>query len=373
MRRRFRGALCAPLFVFSCAPAAAAYPVDTALHGQAVRTTVDSPLAQYALQHYLQGQRRDPAQDAVLDQLVAGLPAGVPDRAALATITQAHSADLATALFADRLLREPRNVQLQGLFARKLADLEERRKPVIAPAYRVLLAPGWLYIKNPGSGADFARPRKVLSEVGIDHVLLPTEESGAIEQNAAIIAAQIRAYSAAGRPLIIVSASKAGPEVGEALHLLSRDKLAHKVRAWINIGGILHGSPLADRAERAPLRWMAALLAPLKGWTLRSIDSMRTDISRRRVRNWPLPANLLTINFLGVPFSGNITRAADYGYQKMKMLGPNDGLTLLPDAIAPSSLTIVQLGLDHYYLDPKIDLKTAALAQAVMQRLGADR
>ncbi len=376
MPRLFQGALLAPLFLcmaLSAHAQPAAYAVDTALHGQPLRTSVDGALAQYALQHYLQGRRNDSAKDAELDRLVRSLPAGVPDHATLAAITRTHSADLATALFAERLLREPRNAQLQALFASNFADLDAGRKPAVSPTYRVLLAPGWLYLKNPGSGADFARPRKILADVGIDQALLPTEESGTIEENAAIIAAQIRAYSTAGRPLIVVSASKAGPEVGEALSLLSREKHAHRVRAWLNIGGILQGSPLADRAERAPLRWMALLLSPLKGWNLASIDSMRTAVSRERYQNWRLPRDLLVINFLGVPFSGNITQAADYGYQKMKALGPNDGLTLLPDAIAPNSLTIVQLGLDHYYLDPKIDLKTAALAQTVMRRLDADR
>ena len=377
MPRFFRGVLCTPLFLcVACAASARdapRYAVDSALHGQAVRTTVDSELAQYALQHYLRGERVDPAQDAALDRLVRELPAGTPDRAALAAITQRHSADVAAALLADRLLREPRNARLQAAFARNFEALDAGRRPAVVPAYRVLLAPGWLYRRNPGSGADFARPRKVLADAGVDNVLLPTLEDGTVEHNAAIIAEQIRAYSEGGRPLILVSASKAGPEVGEALSLLTRANAAHSVRAWLNIGGILQGSPLADRAEKPPGRWLALLLAPFRHWSLASIDSMSTRVSRPRFARWRLPRELLVINFLGLPFSGNITRAADYGYQRMKALGPNDGLTLLPDALAPDSLTLVQLGLDHYYLDPKIDLKTAALAQTVMQRLEAAR
>ncbi|MGH8528251.1 MAG: hypothetical protein ACRETN_00180 [Nevskiales bacterium] len=355
------------------ASGAAGHPVDTLLHGQPVRTIVDSELAQYALAHYFSGERLNPAHDATLDALLQGLPAGPPERESLARITQAHSADLATALVAERLLREPRNRLLQELFARSVEDLDSGKKPAMQPIYRVLFAPGWLYQRNPKSGADFAKPRKVLTTMGIDNALLPTLESGTIEENAHILAEQIRRYSESGRPLILVSASKAGPEVGEALALLTRRKAPHRVRAWVNIGGILQGSPLADRAAHAPLRWIAALLAPVKGWNLASIDNMRTAISRERFRNWRLPRELLAINFLGVPFSGNITAAADYGYQKMKTLGPNDGLTLLPDAIAPNSVTIVQLGLDHYYLDPRIDIKTAALAQTVMRRLDAER
>ena len=37
----------------------------------------------------------------------------------------------------------------------------------------------------------------------------------------------------------------------------------------------------------------------------------------------------------------------------MRPLGPNDGLTPLIDVLAHGGRTIVQLGLDHYYRDPK--------------------
>jgi hypothetical protein len=37
--------------------------------------------------------------------------------------------------------------------------------------------------------------------------------------------------------------------------------------------------------------------------------------------------------------------------------------------IFPGGITIVELGLDHYFQDKEIDLKTAALAQTVITRL----
>jgi hypothetical protein len=42
--------------------------------------------------------------------------------------------------------------------------------------------------------------------------------------------------------------------------------------------------------------------------------------------------------------------------------GPNDGVVLLTDVIAPGSLTVVALGSDHFLAeDPEIDRKSVAL------------
>jgi hypothetical protein len=50
--------------------------------------------------------------------------------------------------------------------------------------------------------------------------------------------------------------------------------------------------------------------------------------------------------------------------------GPNDGLTLLSDIIAPSILTIIALGSDHFFAeDHRINDKTVALAKVVISCL----
>jgi hypothetical protein len=56
----------------------------------------------------------------------------------------------------------------------------------------------------------------------------------------------------------------------------------------------------------------------------------------------------------------------------MRALGPNDGLTPLIDVLAHGGRTIVQVGLDHYYRDPELDLKTVALALTVASELGSE-
>ena len=72
-----------------------------------------------------------------------------------------------------------------------------------------------------------------------------TKDDGPIETNADLVIAAIRARAQSGRRLIIVSASKSGPEVALALTKLGPAETRH-VAAWINTVGALQGTPMAD-------------------------------------------------------------------------------------------------------------------------------
>jgi hypothetical protein len=62
-----------------------------------------------------------------------------------------------------------------------------------------------------------------------------------------------------------------------------------------------------------------------------------------------------------------VSERARPGYVRLRKEGPNDGLTPIVDEILPGSVTIVELGLDHFYWHPEMPLRTVALAQAVIQ------
>ena len=75
------------------------------------------------------------------------------------------------------------------------------------------------------------------------------------------------------------------------------------------------------------------------------------------------------MNYLGIPLSGQLSDQARGGYSLLRAEGPNDGLTYLVDAIAPDSVTIPELGVDHFFRRSDIDLKTLALARAVTRHI----
>jgi hypothetical protein len=79
---------------------------------------------------------------------------------------------------------------------------------------------------------------------------------------------------------------------------------------------------------------------------------------------------ILVINYLGLSLSGQLSKYSKDKYPLLISEGPNDGLTLLSDIIAPNSLTIIALGSDHFFAeDHRINDKTVALAKVVISYL----
>jgi hypothetical protein len=55
----------------------------------------------------------------------------------------------------------------------------------------------------------------------------------------------------------------------------------------------------------------------------------------------------------------------------MRDLGPNDGLTMLVDQLLPGGLAIVEPGVDHYFDHPDRELRSLALLEVLLKRIGA--
>jgi hypothetical protein len=55
----------------------------------------------------------------------------------------------------------------------------------------------------------------------------------------------------------------------------------------------------------------------------------------------------------------------------MRDLGPNDGLTMLVDQLLPGGLAIVEPDVDHYFDHPDRELRSLALLEVLLKRLGA--
>jgi hypothetical protein len=73
-----------------------------------------------------------------------------------------------------------------------------------------------------------------------------------------------------------------------------------------------------------------------------------------------IPRSILTVQYVGAPLSGQLVKPTSRRYQALRAQGPNDGLTLLSDELIEGGIAITDIGLDHYFRDPVIDLKSAA-------------
>jgi hypothetical protein len=355
-----------PAFVFfaSCA----GLPVRGSVGGQTIETRVDTEVARYYLANYLAGKRSDALLDERIDRVYQNSHDGLPDRNKLKSLSEDFSIDFAALYLADRIAHNPLNRRFRSAFdqehayARKTFPECRLKLPAVAADYEVVLIPGYLYKRHPVTGADFAAPRAALQRVGLAYHFVETDEDGAIEANANLVAVTIRARPRTGRRLIIVSASKSGSEVALALTQLGPTETRH-VAAWINIVGTLQGSPLADENL-----WQQ-LEDTIGEVDIAGVESLTTQRSRQRFRAFRIPEHVLVVNYIGIPLMGTISSLARTGYLQLRDYGPNDGLSLLSDLIVPGGLTLAELGRDHFLLDDHLDVTTVALAITVIRWL----
>ncbi|HSF04693.1 MAG TPA: hypothetical protein VLG10_02785 [Methylomirabilota bacterium] len=316
-------------------------------------------LHQHPTATLVSGQDLDPAAD--LRRL--------PDQAGLRGLAEEVSLDFAALAFARALGADARSRTLQAAFDEYLREGAARSEEMLRQPggfpYTVLFAPAWLYRSHPEVGADFGRQRQLLERLGIPHRLIPNPESASVEDNAAAIAAAVRETGCAEGLLILVSISKSGAEVALALSRLLAPAEAACVAGWLNTGGALGGTPLADAALRPPASWLTNLVLWFNGWNRAGLLSMATGPSRERLEGARLPDSVAVVNLVAVPVSGTVGSRLYGSYQILRRYGPNDGVVLLAHTVWPGGANLVALGSDHLFTALQEDAPALALLRAV--------
>jgi hypothetical protein len=380
MKRKVSGTSCslasAFLFLFALGCASVPkYAVRGTLADQDISTTVDSELSKYYLEHYVRNDRINRQYDQEIDRALTIWDRRPLDSDSLGGLAQQFSPDFATLYFVSRVYQDPMNRKAQDAFHSHVAALRKDGPREVSrigerfSGYLIAFVPGYAYEKDPATGADFARQRYLMTQAGFKNVLIQTEELGAVDKNAKIIAREILRLKETHHRIILVSTSKGGPEVALAIGKLVPPERLEGVTAWISIGGLLRGTPSADQALRWPKSWVARTAFFLTGHRGEVIEDLSTKKRREVFAQLQFPGHILMLQYVGVPLSGQIAEYVRGRYDDLKDLGPNDGLTLLADELVQGGTVITDIGLDHYYSDPEIDLKTFALAAVVLDLL----
>lgn len=349
-------------------------PARGSLAGETMDTTVDSAAARCLLDVQIDADAHQAAARCGLDGILARYDSMPLTRGTLAALADEISVDVAVIYLVRRVLANSRNAHWQQALVGEVEAIRRSgvfQGPLAYGDHLIVFVPGWLYRFQPGTGADFSRELRLLHRFGLRAWRLDVNENGTIEANARRIAAGIQDLARSETSLILVSTSKAGPEVAYALGALLTPKETRVVKAWLSIGGILQGTAIADDARRWPRSWLAALYFWWHGFSTDSIESMTTVRSRARLEEVRIPPHILLVHYMAAPLSGQISEGARDRYLRMRRLGPNDGLTLLADELLPDGIVVVEPGDDHYYRDLLRDYKTLAFARLIIGVLEA--
>jgi hypothetical protein len=350
------------LFALLVLPACAGLAVRGSVGMQSIETRVDSEVARYYLGSYLAGERSNAALDQRIDDVYQTADGTLPDRNELKHLSDEFSVDFAALYFADQVARIPINRRFRRAFdeayeyARKAFPEGRVRLPT---DYEVMFVPTYLYKRFFSIGADMAVPRAAIKKVGLTCHFVETQDDGAIEANANLVAAAIRSRAQSGRRLIVISASKSGPEVALALTKLGPAETRH-VAAWINAMGALQGTPLVDDRLFPDLEILTGKVDAA------GTESMTTSRGRQRFDSFRIPEHVLVVNYFGIPVVGSVSFFARTSFFPLRKYGPNDGTVLLADMIYPGGVTLTELGSDHFMRRKPLDIVTVALAISVI-------
>ena len=92
-----------PTFVFLVACSSEpTFPVKGELSGEKINTTVDSMMAKYYLENYLQGKKNNPGKDKEIDNLYLRQNKAIPSREELKIISRKYSVDFTARFVVDR-------------------------------------------------------------------------------------------------------------------------------------------------------------------------------------------------------------------------------------------------------------------------------
>jgi hypothetical protein len=180
----------------------------------------------------------------------------------LAEVTRERGVDFATALLYDRIRRaEPHRALIDTV------DAIDPTASLPSTSARLLIAPAAFWREYPQLGSDGAAVLAIARELGISAERIPTHSTGGVTENARILREAL--VKEADGSVILVSLSKGGADVRVALD--DGGAPLRKVRAWINVCGLVHGTPLVDQFFAGPW-WRRMWFARSSRATVRTSD-----------------------------------------------------------------------------------------------------
>jgi hypothetical protein len=267
---------------------------------------------------------------------------------ALARIVRERGIDFATALLYDRIRRSSEH----GPFIREMESLEPDLAALPRLSGKVLVAPAAFYREYPEFAGDGLLVREIAAEFGLEAEVLPVRSTGSVRENAAIIRETLFAERCGS--VVLVSLSKGAADARLALE--GAGPAVRKVRVWLQIGGMPRGSPMAD-SLLGRRGWGKGLLHAYLAATGVRMDTLR-ELSHGpgSLLSAPVavPRSVPVINVIGFPLASHLGVGARVRHARLAPLGPNDGTTLLRDAILEPGRVYPVWGADHYFRAPEV-------------------
>jgi hypothetical protein len=282
----------------------------------------------------------------------------LPSARNIQEIATREGIDSATTQLFQSVVESPQH----GPFIHRVDEICQRTAPrrwqAEAP---VIIVPGAFYRENPRSGADGRILRQQAERLGCPTGIIPIASRGSLKQNARIICDWLLQQQE--KPVILASLSKGGADVKMALAEPDAAVAFKNVAAWVNLCGILNGTPMAEwLLSRNPAALLNRLYYTLRGQSLGFLRDLGYGPGRPLDFELQLPQHVCMVTVAGFPLREHLTTAlARRCHRRLTDLGPNDGSLILSDVCALPGLLYPIWGADHY-LRPQTDVNKLVLS-----------
>lgn len=278
---------------------------------------------------------------------VTALNGALPGGEYLRQLTHEHGTELATMIFYQSILSTSEHHNfITGV------DNTEIQKEYSQQEITLFIVPAFFYKEYPEVGGDGKHIKEVAISCGINAEIVPILSTGTVTENCKILKTALTHSNA--KEIWLFSMSKGSAEVRKLLQDYPNDIPLERIRVWFNASGLARGCDLVDHmlstgARRIRTRALCmATGADYRGLT--QLLSSQADWYKPFV----LPTTLRLVNILGVPLLSHVQRALIARYNRLKHLGPNDGMVVLDKAYLPFGPIYPLWGADHFLRDSRV-------------------
>ncbi len=288
-------------------------------------------------------------------------------RAALKEIQDEYDIDHAAAVFYHRAITEPINRKFIEYIYTKQNQLLRKNPDYSKKNILFAIAPGMFYKDNKEADADGKLIRGIVKTMGIAEAVIPTEQTGTVQENGTIICEFIKANQDKST-IIVGTASKGSGDFKMAIEQCGNEPYFSKVSGWFNFGGINKGSLVMNAMME---HWLISAEGKIyfwwKNYNWKGLESLRAGDDAPLGKDLVIPKGLIVANIVGVPMAQVVTERGRPFYDYLSQFGPNEGLTLLADSYIPGTPLFPTWRNDHYFRVPMPEERMKAFITYIVE------
>jgi hypothetical protein len=285
----------------------------------------------------------------------------------LAEVSREHGLDFATALAFGCARDDVRAIScIRAILSYRMQD-----KLTHASSGAVFcLVPNLGYFEDPKSTTAGEAMLRAAGRLGFETLVVRTSHDVDLLSNADRVLDALQEVQ--GRQVVIASLSIGSAELKLAFQRWPWHRAFRQLRAWINICGLLYGTPVANVLTDSPT---ATIERQVKTWFASRGDTFVLEMlvalkecgwgtGRLLARKLNIPPVISLLNIVPFPLSRHILYPHTRELHRMiGLFGPNDGFGLLSDLLRVPGEIFPIWGSDHY-VDLHVDVER--LAEAVI-------